>query len=217
MSSSQCLGFPLEGHIIFLNLLAMLFLMKPRRLLTCFAENACCWFIITLLSTRTPRFSAELLSSQLDPKAYGCVLHSTSAELCNSIPWNPCEPFWPISLCCEASSGYYHNHLVCHPLLPALHLPRVQSSLVSRSSMKMSNSIGPRINHQDTTNSQTSWHLSQPCEPCSSANLQSTYLIWTPSTCLWEYYRHGKLHWLKGTADFPVFHPINNIPDGHPS
>lgn len=60
-----------EGRIPFLDLMAMLFLMLLRMLLAAFATRASWWFMVSLLSCRTPRsLSAELLSRKLAPKRF---------------------------------------------------------------------------------------------------------------------------------------------------
>ncbi|NXW18147.1 TENS3 protein, partial [Circaetus pectoralis] len=63
-----------RGRIAPLDLLATLFLMQLRILMTAFAMRLHCWLMVSLLSTRTPRsFSAELSSNQLAPSMYWCL------------------------------------------------------------------------------------------------------------------------------------------------
>jgi len=74
-------------RIISLDLLAMLCLMQPWRLLAVFATRACFLVMVNLVSTRTPRaLSAKQFSSQsahtVCTGAWGCF--SPSAGLCIS-------------------------------------------------------------------------------------------------------------------------------------
>ena len=63
----MCLiGFEYREKITSLDLLAMLCLMQPRRLLVFLAAKVHCWLMVNLVSIRSPRsFSAKLLSSKL--------------------------------------------------------------------------------------------------------------------------------------------------------
>lgn len=61
----------LSGRITSLDLLAMLFLMQPRRLLAFLAARAHFWLVVNMLVEKSSRsFSAELRSSQMAPRLY---------------------------------------------------------------------------------------------------------------------------------------------------
>ena len=67
-------GAEQRGRITSLELLAVLLLMQPRRLVAFLATRARCWLVVDLLPTRIPRtFSGKLLSSQLATSVCWCV------------------------------------------------------------------------------------------------------------------------------------------------
>lgn len=97
----------------------MLLLVQARVLLAFFATRAYCWFMITSVSTRTPRaFSAKLFpagGSPASPGAQGCS--SPAAGLCASLlwtSWGSCLPFLQPTEIPLNSSAAFCSIGLCH-------------------------------------------------------------------------------------------------------
>jgi len=112
-----------RGRITSLDLLATLDLMQPRIPLPFFAPRPCCWLMVKLVSTRTPKFfPAKLLSSWASLSIYWCMDPSTQgsflgAGLFISHCWSSWGSFQLISPACPAAE-WQHDPLVYQLLLP---------------------------------------------------------------------------------------------------
>lgn len=100
-----------RARITLFNLLAMLCLMQPRRLLTFFAPRTHFWLMVKLEYTKTHQsFSVKLLSSQLPPNLYwekGLSTPMFSTFTCLYwLLWGSC---WPISQNCWSPFEGQHN------------------------------------------------------------------------------------------------------------
>lgn len=111
-------GAAQKERITFFYLLAVLFLMQPKRLLPTFAARAHWWFNLCQLASPDP-FLLSSFPAIWPPACTGAWGYSSrGAGLHISLCCASWDPSWPGSPACLGPSEWQHNHLMYQSLHP---------------------------------------------------------------------------------------------------